>query len=40
MLNLGHALEALGQKEEARTFWAQALESKPDLARGYFHPAK
>ncbi len=35
-LNLGHALESLGQKDEARTCWVQALEVKPELARGYF----
>jgi len=35
-LNLGHALDALGKKEEARACWVQALEIKPELARGYF----
>jgi protein O-GlcNAc transferase len=38
-LNLGHALKALGQDEEARACWRKALEAKPELAHGYFEPA-
>jgi len=38
-LNLGHALKAMGQEEEARTCWRKALEFKPELAHGYFEPA-
>ena len=37
LLNLGHAFEALGQKDEARLCWTSALEMNPELARGYFH---
>jgi tetratricopeptide (TPR) repeat protein len=36
LLNLGHALRALGQEEEAQTCWQQALEAKPELAEKYF----
>jgi tetratricopeptide (TPR) repeat protein len=36
LLNLGHALKALGQEDEARTCWRKALESKPELAASYF----
>jgi len=36
LLNLGHALKALGQDQEARTCWQQAVEAKPDLAEKYF----
>jgi protein O-GlcNAc transferase len=36
LLNLGHALKALGQEDEARTCWRKALESDPDLAASYF----
>ena len=36
LLNLGHALKALGQEEEARTCWQQAVEAKPELAEKYF----
>jgi len=35
-LNLGHALKALGQDDEARTCWRKALESNPELASSYF----
>ncbi len=31
---------ALGQEEEARTCWSKALEAKPELAQGYFEPAR
>ena len=36
LLNLGHALKALGQEEEARSCWQQAVEAKPELAEKYF----
>jgi protein O-GlcNAc transferase len=36
LLNLGHALKALGQEEEARTCWRKAFESDPELAASYF----
>jgi tetratricopeptide (TPR) repeat protein len=35
-LNLGHALKALGQDQEAKAEWEKALSSKPDLASNYF----
>jgi tetratricopeptide (TPR) repeat protein len=35
-LNLGHALNALGQQDEARGYWQQAVEAKPELAGKYF----
>jgi tetratricopeptide (TPR) repeat protein len=36
LLNLGHALKALGQDQEARTCWQKAVEAKPELATQYF----
>ena len=36
LLNLGHALVALGQEEEARGCWQQAVEAKQELAGKYF----
>ena len=36
LLNLGHALKSKGSVEEARNYWRQALEHKPELATGYF----
>ena len=39
LLNLGHALKALGQEDEAKSCWRKALEFKPELAHGYFEPA-
>jgi tetratricopeptide (TPR) repeat protein len=36
LLNLGHALEAVGDHRGARDSWVRALEIKPELARGYF----
>ena len=36
LLNLGHALEALGQEDEARAYWQQAVHAKPELAGKYF----
>ncbi len=39
LLNLGHALKALGREDEAKSCWRQALTFKPELAHGYFEPA-
>jgi tetratricopeptide (TPR) repeat protein len=36
LLNLGHALVALGQEEEARGCWQHAVQVKPELAEKYF----
>jgi homoserine acetyltransferase len=36
MINLGHALKAGGQDEEARDIWSQAVAADPDLAGKYF----
>jgi len=36
MINLGHALKAAGQEEEARNVWSQAVAADPDLAAKYF----
>jgi len=36
LLNLGHALKALGQDQEARSCWQKAVEAKPELATQYF----
>jgi len=36
LLNLGHALKAQGHEDEARKYWRQALEARPELAQGYF----
>jgi len=36
LLNLGIALKALGEEEEARSHWRRALKAKPELANGYF----
>lgn len=36
LLNLGHALKALGQADEARSVWIPALELRPEFALGYF----
>ena len=36
LLNLGHALKALGQEQEAKDCWQQALAAKPELAEKYF----
>jgi tetratricopeptide (TPR) repeat protein len=35
-LNLGHVLMALGQAEEARSYWRRAIHEKPELAEAYF----
>jgi tetratricopeptide (TPR) repeat protein len=36
MINLGHALKAAGQEEEARNAWSQAVAADPNLAAKYF----
>jgi tetratricopeptide (TPR) repeat protein len=36
LLNLGHALKALGQEDEARNVWIPALQQRPEFALGYF----
>jgi hypothetical protein len=33
-------MKALGQEEDARACWSKALEAKPELAQGYFEPAR
>ena len=38
LLNLGHALMAAGQEEEARSCWRKAIREKPELAQMYFEP--
>jgi len=37
LLNLGHALKAIGQEEEARQAWSKAVSNDPALATKYFH---
>ena len=39
LLNLGHALMALGQEDEAKSYWRKAIREKPELAQMYFEPA-
>ncbi|MGC8795024.1 MAG: tetratricopeptide repeat protein [Bryobacteraceae bacterium] len=39
-MNLGHVMRELGRLEEARACWSKALEARPELARGYFAPAR
>ena len=36
LLNLGHALKAMGKDDEARQAWGRAIEADPALATGYF----
>jgi tetratricopeptide (TPR) repeat protein len=36
LLNLGHALKAVGKDEEAKACWIPAIQAKPELAAGYF----
>ena len=36
LVNLGHALENLGEPDEARRCWAEAIRQKPELAAAYF----
>jgi tetratricopeptide (TPR) repeat protein len=38
LLNLGHALMAMGQEDEARSYWRKAIREKPELAQMYFEP--
>jgi tetratricopeptide (TPR) repeat protein len=40
LLNLGHALKALGQDEKAQEYWREAIESMPELAGSYFGAGK
>ena len=35
MVNLGHALKAVGREEEARSVWSQAVAADPTLAAKY-----
>ncbi|PYT17468.1 MAG: hypothetical protein DMG59_07240, partial [Acidobacteria bacterium] len=37
LLNLGHALKAIGKEEEARQVWSKAVTADPALADKYFH---
>ena len=37
MLNLGHALKAVGKDEEAKLMWSRAVTVDPELAGKYFH---
>ena len=37
MLNLGHALKAVGKEEEAKQMWSKAVTVDPELAGKYFH---
>ena len=37
LLNLGHALRAVGKEDEAKHAWSQAVEADPALAGTYFH---
>jgi len=36
MINLGHALKAAGQDDQARELWSQAVAADPELAAKYF----
>jgi tetratricopeptide (TPR) repeat protein len=36
LLNLGHALKASGQEQEAKLTWSKAVEAAPELAAKYF----
>jgi tetratricopeptide (TPR) repeat protein len=38
LLNLGHALMAMGQEDDARSYWRKAIREKPELAQMYFEP--
>jgi superkiller protein 3 len=41
LVNMGHALQRLGRRDEARRQWAKAMSLKPELAADYFGiPAK
>ena len=37
MLNLGHALKAVGKEDEAKKMWSKAVTVDPELAGKYFH---
>jgi protein O-GlcNAc transferase len=37
LLNLGHALKAIGKEDEARLVWSEAVTADPALAEQYFH---
>lgn len=37
LLNLGHALKAIGNEDEARHIWSEAVTADPELAGKYFH---
>jgi protein O-GlcNAc transferase len=37
MLNLGHALKAMGKEDEAKLMWSKAVTVDPELAQKYFH---
>lgn len=37
LLNLGHALKAVGKEDEAREVWSKAVTADPMLAEQYFH---
>ena len=40
LLNLGRlVLMAMGQEEEARSYWRKAIREKPELAQMYFEPS-
>jgi tetratricopeptide (TPR) repeat protein len=36
LINLGHALKAAGQNNQARKLWSQAVAADPELAAKYF----
>jgi tetratricopeptide (TPR) repeat protein len=36
LINLGHALKAAGQNDQARKLWSQAVAADPELAAKYF----
>jgi hypothetical protein len=38
LLNLGHALMAMEQEEEARSYWRKAIREKQAGAQMYFEP--
>lgn len=40
LLNLGHALNRLGQEQRAKECWREAVEAMPELAGGYFEAAR
>ncbi len=40
LLNLGHALKAVGQEDKAKQCWRDAVQVMPALAEDYFPAAK